>query len=675
MCTSILLLPPFVLLNCDETTRVVNILHDCVCATFEKGVGLHVHDNQTSFYRAPYIYLRLSRKMGVEVEEASVLHLIRDYLKEAGLCESLYALEVETGISPFAGRAAARRLALDGKWRELENALLQSEEGERGGEEGEKEDTLLQRARFVLVKQQYLEALARLDATAPHREPSEAELEQMLEYLEKLKQLAPSQEEYLALEALSAPDSSLHDHYSRWNLHSSRVECFSALMDWLRKWYLGAAGEERHSKHTKTTPHGSASQLVLLVAKGKLYEECEEICRQRCRGGEEASDSNEEAGSILDVSGWLQSQPEGMFQSAPSPVWIVTSPHNHPFSSSCNGRRPPATRATGCKLPPSIAVKESVDGTTEASTEDRGPKEKRGQVQGLSPASCPGGTPTQGAEVEEQVREHMEQVKRTTERLLENVKNIPKAMEHSHSSPPLQFEDNFSDFPAWLLQTTPLVHSLQQEGRDSSTPKPSTCPPPSSPPSSPVPHVSAVGVGLPSTPARHEHPPHKRGGERREGRGEEEDFINSLSLSETAMKGVVHPLSFKQIDFQQETGRESQSIEWPTASLAGTVRDTQVHCAVAVWSSLFTCPLPLSLSLSVPAHPFPLAGGAVSCLLSNRRGGGSGCQLQDPATLLHFSSTGWNMEVSKCEEHCVADGSSCSSLLAPQQWQAAVHMG
>lgn len=426
--------------------------------------------------------------MSVEVEETSVLHLIRDYLEKAGLCESLYALEAETGISPFTGEAAVRRLVLDGKWRELEKALLQPEKGEREGEERGRDDSFLRSVEFVLVKQQYLEAIARLVETAPSREPSKAELEQMLEYLEKLKQLAPSQEEYLALEALSAPNSSLHDHYSQWNLHSSRVECFSALMDWLRKWYFSRAGEGRRSKQTEASPHSSTNRLVLLVAKGKMYEECEGVCRHRCSGGEEASGYSGETDTILDISGWLQSQPEGMFQAVPSPVQLVTSPHTRPSSSPRNERRPVESRATGYKLPPSNAVKE-------------------------------------------QAREHKEQVKRTTERLLENVKNMPKTVEHSHNSPPLQFEDNFTYFPAWLLQTTPLVHSLQQEGRDSSTPKPTTRPPPSSPPSSPVPHIS--GDGLPFTPARHKHPTHKGGGERKEGRERRKRILRaSLSLKQ-----------------------------------------------------------------------------------------------------------------------------------------------
>lgn len=199
--------------------------------------------------------------------------------------------------------------------------------------------------------------------------------------------------------------------------------------------------------------------------------------------------------------------------------------------------------------------------------------------------------------MEGQVREHKEQVRRTTERLLENVKNMSKTMEHSHNSAleeqnapgsptagdvetkarplktkpmhhsattpaippsttaipstsssnsafsapksklaPHEFEDDFAGLPppAWLLQTTPLAHSLQQEGRDSSTPKPTTHPPPSSPPSSPVPHIPETVHSLPFTPARHEHPPHKRGGERREGRegGKKVSLMIFLSLEQ-----------------------------------------------------------------------------------------------------------------------------------------------
>ena len=573
--------------------------------------------------------------MSVEVEGKSQLLLICDYLEKAGLIETARALQAEAGIqSTTPGLATVRRLALDGKWRELEKALLSCE---REGEEHEP----LQKAKYSLAKQQYLEAVAGLDAISSYREPSTDELGHVQGSLERLEQLAPSKKEFATLEALLDPQT---DFFDGWDLQKSRKETCNVLLEYSRRQCFRDRGDIKKEEK-------QAHLLTLLLAKGKIYEECEQVFHKKCSKRDLTS---ADGSTLLDIGSWLQRQPDVVFQAAPSRMKVVsTTPPTRPHSSTSsesrtevplssapsdhrtgNSRTETAQEVVGTRHPtPEVSngtskqphgVSEMKDCMLVMGTQLTVGREESKPVKpvgaestvlksaaeaGSSDGDCSQSLPSHTARsspmqrsMRERITEHRDQVEMATNRVRVSLRETtgsgeltektatqqnqlhqstekqppltaqtitthtspPSLITQAHplslppppppptgvdSQPPIPtLNDNFCH-PSWLLQTTPLVSSLQREGRNSSTPKPSTHHLPCSPSTSPVPHVPAAGSQ--ATPTRQDH----RSSER------------------------------KQIDFDQEATDSHRSVEkepllsvsWPTASLIGKVTDTQVY--------------------------------------------------------------------------------------------------
>ena len=253
--------------------------------------------------------------MNVSVDRESILLLLCDYLEKNGLIATLTALETEAEVrSGTPGSAAVRSLALGGKWRELEKALLLRHE-----EEGQQHE-LFKRAQYSLAKQLYLETVAALDEVSAYGEPSSRELEEVVRCLERLERLAPSREDYNALRALTEVPTNF---FNDWNLQKARKETCGDLLAWCRADFFKGR-EEKRVEAEKSSPDGGIHQLTLLLVKGKIFEQCEQIIARRCRNAAGTSEQDlNKTSAILDVPSWLEAQPHSMFQAPPRHIQVT----------------------------------------------------------------------------------------------------------------------------------------------------------------------------------------------------------------------------------------------------------------------------------------------------------------------------------------------------------------
>lgn len=569
--------------------------------------------------------------MSLSVDRQSQLLLLCDYLDKAGLSATLSELEAEADVqSKLPGLAIVRRLALDGKWRELEIALKHTEKETAEGEQRE----IFRKARYSLAKQQYLEAVARLDAVCHYRDPSTEELEDMHVYLVRLKQLSDSEDDYRSLEALT---KSTTDFFDSWNLQKARKEtcndllaCFKCVFSSKRdKEYV----EKEESGIQETHP------MTVLLAKGKIYEKCEQIFQERCENLEIKEEKK--SSTVLDIGSWLYNQPDSIFEDTTlRQMKVVETPllsntlqpraettlipiqpntgsplQPHPISSqqqstsqqrSASKTEVPSNTVVPHQLfsskspetstPPHMLPAATMTAlSTEKGEDEKEREEMKKEAAVNNTASLENGdTKKKDSQrllssshthrsMEERIVEHRDNVEMATNRLRESIlKDTTESDEHITSVPQTDpatsyhldkgqtssqtvsihptpciatdrqaslNDDHSTQPPSWLLQTTPLLQSLKNKDRNSSTPKPSTKNLISSPATSPVPHIPAAGL------------------QQQQG-----------TLSER-----------KQIDFDQEMTCSHRieedgtlSISWPSATLIGKVTDEQVGLYV-VW--------------------------------------------------------------------------------------------
>ena len=523
--------------------------------------------------------LRGCRKMNVTVDRESMLSLLCDFLEKSDLTATLSALEAEADVkSSSPGSAAVRNLALGGKWRELEKALLLRHE-----EDGQ-EHELFKRAQFSLAKQQYLETVAALDAVSAHRDASGEELEEVVRCLGRLERLAPSREEFATLRALS---DSPTDFFDGWNLQKARKETCGDLLDWCREDCYRGKGEE---KGEKKPTEGEIHRLTLLLAKGKIYEQCERIFTQRCMDRGPVSG---ETSAVLDMGSWLKGQPDSVFQEAPRLIRLVETTSHHPASTPTQNVTKRETEAGEGETGNEFTIPPTKSNSTADPEPKLPPSSSSPQPHTPSPLPCPfpealqTPTPSQNpsslSPPPTRASTHREKVEAATEKLRHSLREETRGKEEDGAEKPQQvgsspilppppdqlsdgvtFNNDFCQLPSpsWALQTTPLHQLQQRRDRDSSTPKLSTQHSITSPPTSPVPHLPSSQA----TPSgwSHSGKPHER----------------------------------KQIDFRSRevtnsyrTEEEEQllTISWPTAKLIGKVTDSQVHIihtvcvCVCVW--------------------------------------------------------------------------------------------
>lgn len=427
---------------------------------------------------------------------------------------------------------------------------------------------------YEATKQCYLEELS----TKPpsQRKIKKANVHLLKDLLAKLKELCPSREDYSSLQSLTKL-ATINDSsdYANWSVGSSRLQVYSKISRWMSKEF-----------NIETKPDQSKSfvdmTLVRLLAKGLLYEKCEQICLKRCHE-EKSSDGSQ----MFDLCGWMQHQPDSAYLISPTRCQLA-------FSTTTAAPTPPP-EATLAIDPPTRAVSkdvaiskltsvipksaptasevevsrlQSIAQTTIAKKVER-PISKKSKQQSVA-------QPTTAEKVEGPITEKSEQASSskapieptpdiieeelrpsepestTTHTIEEIASDVIISSPQARSSILIRESSNvhkirvFEEFEDNFVQLTPTHKLIPQlkSGRNSSTPKPSSNKLPPSPQTSPV---------TCSTPQREVEP---------RGRAE-----NNRTMSIP-----------RRFDFV-ETSNEA-SIEWPTANLLCQIQDTQVSIIV-----------------------------------------------------------------------------------------------
>ena len=504
--------------------------------------------------------------MEVTADRESLLLLLRDYLEKTGMTATLAALEAEAELASLSpGLAAVRRLALGGRWRELEQTLLVPHEDRE-------EHELFKRARYSLAKQQYLEAVATLDSAAAYREPSEAELDEIRGLLERLEQLAPSRDDYSSLLALS---ESTTDFFNGWSLQKARKETCGDLLAWCR---ADCFREREEKTAERESGSGDMHQLTLLLVKGKIYEHCEQLFAKRCQS---LGTGVKKSGIVVDIRGWLLAQPDSVFQVAPRLIHMVETA-SKPVNARCLGE--------ALELPVKPQINREGAGNGVSTAQSPPPPivppplptpSKSIQTHSLSPLSPPAAfrepvsATAEPHSLGQRISEHRECVETATDKLRQSLRSEEEERGDRESSsegqtsqqaptvcqtdsPPgqthqgLTFNDNFGSQPVVVESTPHQGQAAERRGKKSSTPKPAAQRLISPPLTSPVPHLPATRFL--TTPS---------------------GWSQCGLLSEK-----------KQIDFDQEamttSWREDTplAVSWPCATLIAKVEDSQVCVCV-----------------------------------------------------------------------------------------------
>lgn len=390
---------------------------------------------------------------------------------------------------------------------------------------------------YEATKQLYLEELAKLQ-----------KMDVLEELLEKLKELCPSPEDYSTLHSLvKLPAINDSSEYANWSLSSSRLQVCYKIVSWMSR----ELNLETISDQNKSVID---TALVRLLAKGLMYEKCEQIYSKQCQN---ESRSNEL--QIFDLCGWMQHQPDSAYQFPPSRCQLAFSTPTVQSKAISKTIEPP-TKHLSCHetfskpKPPPTTIPKSAPTTSEIRAD---------VVESVTqnPAT---------ERVDQDITEKIEQ-QRSDKELVESTKSNAIVEEQKPSEPESssthtteeatsdaisgqqarssiliretskthkirvyeEFDDNF-------VQLTPSHRLLPQvtSGRKSSTPKPSSNKLPPSLQTSPVTH----------TPQRNAEP-----------RGRIE---NSRTMSLP-----------RRFDF---TETSDVSIEWPTAHFLCQIQDTQV---------------------------------------------------------------------------------------------------
>ena len=280
----------------------------------------------------------------VGLEEGSILGLIRDYFEVAGHAECLLAMEqlCRDGLTPHSSLplelAVLREIVLAGRWDQLTKYLDRFSRAE--DQEG------LKRCRYLAHKQKYLEILQHVESDIEARirlgfgyckngqllgvGEAEKVREVMETQLTVLEPICPTRDDYNSLKMLlSLPSISSSKEYSDWQLHSGRLATMRGIQEWVAKaLYLNVKLVPQNTSSQSPLEATKTCALLRLLAKGLLYEQCEQLCRARCGEGDTSPD--QAAANMLDLRGWIQQQPDSSFQLPPAELSLVVSPWARP---------------------------------------------------------------------------------------------------------------------------------------------------------------------------------------------------------------------------------------------------------------------------------------------------------------------------------------------------------
>lgn len=136
------------------------------------------------------------------------------------------------------------------------------------------------------------------------------------EVLVKLREVCSSKDEFSSLcYLLTLPSLLKHPDYTNWSVMSSRELLYNQLLQFLYQHiYL------TKSPSPTTPPLNQGGRLVQLLARGLLYEQCEDIFLKRHGLKPIPTDH------MLDLLTWLQQLPDSLFQTPPTALPIKITP-------------------------------------------------------------------------------------------------------------------------------------------------------------------------------------------------------------------------------------------------------------------------------------------------------------------------------------------------------------
>jgi len=256
----------------------------------------------------------------VTLNEHKVIGLLRQFVQEAELEARTLTTEEVQDVPQLPGDVASlRNQIVAGNWSkalQLLNSFTINNYSDS-----------LTAMKYSICRQKYLESIDTLFSSSgnnihfkkDHKEPTKEELvkfvspEQLKLVASNLKSLEKlcSQEDYFKYSFLiSCPNLKTHPNYSDWTVESGRLNTASEVCRLAMK-LKHSSLFDRH--YRPTTKPKQCNRLLQLVAKGFLYEKCENFFKQQ------RSDKMyySELGEMLDIYSWLEQLPKETFQVSP----------------------------------------------------------------------------------------------------------------------------------------------------------------------------------------------------------------------------------------------------------------------------------------------------------------------------------------------------------------------
>ncbi len=217
-------------------------------------------------------------KIAINLNERDIVKLIIEFLANRDLHIAMLDLERETGI--INGNYSddilfLRQLILDGQWDDCLEFIQPLKQIEHFNST---------QFYFLVLRSQYLELLC-LKSEA-NTVDNQLSVDQLVTYLNDLKQYCPNDEEYKKLcLLLTSPRIQDHPEFRSWNPSSGRLQCFKEVLPLISKFLPS-------TDPTKPTSGQIAQneRLVQLIVKGLLYESCVEYCQARATSSVETYD-------------------------------------------------------------------------------------------------------------------------------------------------------------------------------------------------------------------------------------------------------------------------------------------------------------------------------------------------------------------------------------------------
>ncbi|KAH7728337.1 Protein NMTN-1 a [Aphelenchoides avenae] len=181
-----------------------------------------------------------------------------------------------------------RQLILDGQW---DNALDFVEPLK------DVHDFDFRAFRYYILKYKFYELLCVKQEPGPMQD-NDFTVEEIVECLQELEQVCPTQEDYRQLCALlCVPRLSDHVDFKHWNPSGARVECFQKIFPLVVDLLPDVSSKKENG--SANTKHSANERLVQLLVKGLFYEACVDYCQAEALGTAPATRKGPQITEIL----------------------------------------------------------------------------------------------------------------------------------------------------------------------------------------------------------------------------------------------------------------------------------------------------------------------------------------------------------------------------------------